>query len=311
MSSGNSRQRLFRAVRLLPEAVKVGSPVQKDDPESGKKGPASGEEESGEQAAALRAEKERLELQEKLHTMEETLEGARKHTASLEQEIVKQRKDADARLEKLKADVESRLAEEKEGARQAGHDEGYSEGYSRGRDKAFQEVREEYAERFASLAEQIDGVYDELRQNLEELTEANQSRLIRLWSVVLERLLHREVDLNEATVMTLLRQVLLRVSDRERLVVYLHPQDVVSVRERRDEFADILRGIRHVEFIGDENVDRGSCLVETNLGVYDARWRTQLEQISREVDGVLLEGLSPDGDPSVSGRNGPTKGDGE
>lgn len=302
MSSGTGRQRLFRAVRLLPEAVKVGSPLPKGKTAPEEACPVSGTEERGEQATALRAEKERLGLQEKLRRAEEALVEARKHATSLEQEVVKQRRDAEARLEKLKADLESRLEEQREDARRTGHDEGYSEGYARGRNKAFQEVREEYAERFASLAEQIDGVHGELRRNLEELAEANQLRLIRLWSVVLERLLHRQVELNEATVMTLLRQVLLRVSDRERLVVYLHPEDAVSVRERRDEFADILRGIRHIEFVGDENVDRGSCLVETNLGVYDARWRTQLEQISREVDGVLLEGLSSGGAPAPAGR---------
>jgi flagellar assembly protein FliH len=259
-------------------------------------------EERGEQAAALRAEKERLGLQEKLRRAEEALVEARKHAASLEQEVVKQRRMRRQGWRSsrpiwnpgLRSNGRMRVAR--------GMTRAIPKGIPGGGTRPSRKSGRNTRSAFASLAEQIDGVHGELRRNLEELAEANQLRLIRLWSVVLDRLLHRQVELNEATVMTLLRQVLLRVSDRERLVVYLHPEDAVSVRERRDEFADILRGIRHIEFVGDENVDRGSCLVETNLGVYDARWRTQLEQISREVDGVLLEGLSSGGAPAPVGR---------
>ena len=66
------------------------------------------------------------------------------------------------------------------------------------------------------------------------------------------------------------------------------------MRSRRDEYSDLLRGVRHLEFTPDPNVDAGSCIVETNMGIYDARWRTQLEQVAGEIERLFLEGGAED-----------------
>ena len=60
--------------------------------------------------------------------------------------------------------------------------------------------------------------------------------------------------------------------------------------QTKDDLLDVLRGIKHFEFLADEQVERGSCLVETGMGIYDARWRTQLEQISTQIRQLLEEG---------------------
>lgn len=58
---------------------------------------------------------------------------------------------------------------------------------------------------------------------------------------------------------------------------------------------DSIRGVKFFELLSDDHVDRGSCLIETNLGIYDARWKTQLEQISTEVQGLLEQGMASHG----------------
>lgn len=80
--------------------------------------------------------------------------------------------------------------------------------------------------------------------------------------------------------------------------MYLNPRDLKGVDSLRESLTDVLRGAKHVEFSGDEHVDPGSCLVETNLGVYDARWRTQLEQIASQVEHLLVEGAAEDDVPA-------------
>jgi flagellar assembly protein FliH len=55
--------------------------------------------------------------------------------------------------------------------------------------------------------------------------------------------------------------------------------------------AEIKRVIEEFELIGDATIEKGSCMVETNLGVYDARWKTQLEAIEREIQSLMGESL--------------------
>jgi len=116
------------------------------------------------------------------------------------------------------------------------------------------------------------------------------TKLVRLWEKVLKRLLYREVNLDEHVLERLLEQVLKRLSDKEKIIIYLHPTEVTYLQEKLDQYGDLLRGAKHVEFVADDHVDRGSCMVETNLGIYDARWRTQLERMSEEIDRLLAEG---------------------
>ena len=137
----------------------------------------------------------------------------------------------------------------------------------------------------------LESVHETLVAQTDSLIRLLAPKVIRLWQNLLKRMLHKEVALDQETILRVFAGVLQRVSNKERIVVYLAPEDVDLLRDRQGEYADILRGTKHLEFIADTSVDQGSCIVETNLGVYDARWRTQLEQIDSEIEMLFIEGI--------------------
>ncbi len=297
MSDLERRRRLYRAVRLIPGAVSI--PVHE-------KGESRGSPETTETSLARDSspEKEETSLSEteitELRQQKEELEATARDLAARAEsssrrvldveEMMRTREEEFQRKEKaLHQNLERKLEEERATARSEGLEEGRRKGYEEGRQKAIEEAKKLYAERFDSLVNLLEGAYTKIEEQLEVLAEGNQHRLIRMWETVLGSLLRREVRLNEATAMEILRSVLQRLTDRDRIVVYLHPADLDMVTNRQEEFAEILRGIQHVEFLQDLQVDRGSCLVESSMGIYDARWRTQLEQVAEEVNQVLLE----------------------
>ena len=289
MSKTGGSQRLFRAVRLLPEVVRVGTSFEAPQEEPGDSpGAPRPEEDPRDQELRLLLE----EIQRSKAEVED-LQGALRASVLREEEArraLEELRRQSAQQEKiLREELAEELRRQEQEARTRGQEEGRQAGYTEGQNRALREVEATYRARYSDLVQLLENVHQELQESLEQLSEQSQSRLVRLWENILGKLLMREVDLNEATAMILLRQVLSRVSNRERLVVYLHPADVGAIQESQSELGEVLRGVRHLEFVADEQIDRGSCLVETNLGVYDARWRTQLEQIGREIDGILLE----------------------
>ncbi len=289
MSRSGGHQRLFRAVRLLPEVVRVGASLEGTPgiPEDPLAAPPPEEDPQDQEIRQLKEELQRGRDER------EELQGALRASARREEEARRALEELQRQGEQREQELRSQLAEElrrQEGeARTRGHQEGHQAGYAEGQNRALREVEATYRARFSDLVQLLEGVHQELQESLEELSELSQPRLVRLWAVVLGKMLMREVAVNEATAMILLRQVLSRVSNRERLVVYLNPADAGVIQESQNDLGEVLRGVRHLEFVSDDQIDRGSCLVETNLGVYDARWRTQLEQINREIDGALLE----------------------
>ena len=81
--------------------------------------------------------------------------------------------------------------------------------------------------------------------------------------------------------MTLVKVALKRVSDHTLITVRLNPKDcnVVkryqSVRTESDSLSD---GIKLAE---DPLISRGSCVIETESGIIDARVEEQLREIER------------------------------
>lgn len=269
--------KLLKAVRLIPQAVKVTS--------------------LNEQQADLRSaegvSEEKKEEEEA--TLRRTVEQLRQENAALRTELDEERK----RLEAERRNMTLKMSQEAEKLREKALREGYEEGYRRGAEQgkieAIEAVREENIKKISSLVGLFESIHEELKNSLDVLLLANEAKLVRLWEKILSRLLFQRASLDEGLVLRVLKEILARASDRERILIYLNPSDLAYAESHNDELAELLRGVKHLEFIPDDNVDKGSCVVETNLGVYDARWRTQLEQISQELDKVLLEGRAFNG----------------
>jgi len=112
--------------------------------------------------------------------------------------------------------------------------------------------------------------------------------MLRLWQEMLKKMLQREASLAPDAVLDVLSDVLSRLSDKNHILIYVSPEDMGLLQASlSQDFEDVLRGVKHLELKPDASVDKGSCIVETNLGVYDARWRTQLDQIETAVESLF------------------------
>ncbi|HPU78388.1 MAG TPA: FliH/SctL family protein [Thermosynergistes sp.] len=269
--------KLLKAVRLIPQAVKV----------------TSLNEQQADLRSAERVSEEKKEEEEA--TLRRTVEQLRQENAALRTELDEERKRLEAERRNMTLKISQEAEKLREKALREGYEEGYRRGAEQGKIEAIEAVREENIKKISSLVGLFESIHEELKNSLDVLLLANEAKLVRLWEKILSRLLFQRASLDEGLVLRVLKEILARASDRERILIYLNPSDLTYAESHSDELAELLRGVKHLKFIPDDNVDKGSCVVETNLGVYDARWRTQLEQISQELDKVLLEGRAFNG----------------
>ena len=339
------RQGVLRAVRLLPDVVKIGAepgaalPSAQEKEQLSTKERVSGEERisneeraSGEETSADADGPQAQEIKEKkgsekssgkspekssdsgakknspasdalkklnerIATLEVQLNEARSEKQSLAGKVASleanltEVKNASAQKEReLTASVEVAREEARAEGKKQGHAEGLETGREAGLSLARTEVQKQYREKFSSLVALLEGISAKLEAHFADLTILNQPRMLRLWQEMLKKMLQRETTLDPDVVVKVLSDVLSRVSDKNHILIYASPEDVELLQDRlQGEFGDVLRGAKHLELKPDTNVDKGSCIVETNLGVYDARWRTQLEQIEMVVEKLLQQ----------------------
>ena len=290
------RPNVLRAVRILSETVKVGSSLPVDDPERADDRTSSRAASPRDPMTLLREELALTESRLKKAETEITLLSSRNRV--LAEEFQMERKKAEEEERQRKATLEAEGADLRKRSAEEGFSEGKRAGCAEGQEQARREMKRHYEAKVASLITLLENVHSTLSDRLEALAALHLPQLIRMWEILLSRMLQQEVTIREETAMFVLREVLERISDRERILVYLNADDLEGVTGRKDSFGDLLRGVKHLEYLSDANVEKGSCIVETNLGIYDARWRTQLEQISKDIDHLFIEGRNDDAETS-------------
>lgn len=312
MYSGLAHKRVLRTVRLLPQAVKIGileSEIKQegskpDQPEQSAKTVKAGKNsaqklqvntpsvnahELDELAAQIKA------LTNSLSTAELANSQLSEAKARLESEIGSIKSEYESRRRTLESEANSNAKRIADQAREKAEQEGYNKGYNEGLSQARQEVEQEYLQKFSDLAGVIDNLGQKLNENFSELVKLNQPKLIRVWTEMLRRMLQRQVELNPDTIDSVLTELLTRLSDKNQVLIYVSPDDLKHVESNIDsKFQEALRGVKRLEIKADPSVEKGSCLIETSLGVYDARWKTQMSQVESVVDEVFQQAAKED-----------------
>jgi flagellar assembly protein FliH len=242
------------------------------------------------ETAKEEVKKLRSELRGRETDLAESREECKKLRARMEAERAECERERREFLEKAGRDA----AELKESSRAKGYEEGHEKGYSQGLVEAGDKMKLEYEGKFSYALSLLEDMAESLEASRERLAEAHAPQLIRMWETMLRKMLAARVELDPDAAGRIVENLLKRLSDRERIMVYLNPSDVTMIEESKESLMDSIRGVKYFELLSDDHVDKGSCLIETNMGIYDARWRTQLEQVSSEVQNLLTEIMAAD-----------------
>lgn len=105
----------------------------------------------------------------------------------------------------------------------------------------------------------------------ERRAAAGEDALVRLAVRIAEKILRRQLDLTPDAVRDVARAALAAARARDKLTLHVHPDD-----------ADLVAPLG-VPVVVDGGVARGGCIVETDLGRFDARLETQLGAIARAL----------------------------
>jgi type III secretion system HrpE/YscL family protein len=115
--------------------------------------------------------------------------------------------------------------------------------------------------------------------------DAAQSDLRALAVRIAGKILGRELALKPEVVNDVVSQAVAHAGEPQDLVVRVNPADLEAVERGKPRLIERVRSARAVTFRSDETVGRGGCVIETELGVVDARLSTQLEAIERALRG--------------------------
>jgi type III secretion protein L len=115
---------------------------------------------------------------------------------------------------------------------------------------------------------------------------ANAEADLRVLAVrIAEKILGRELALDAKSVVDVAAEALRHVGEPRELVLRCSPDDLAALERGKPRLLERCRAAQALVVRADDGIARGGCIVETELGVVDARLSTQLEAIERALRG--------------------------
>jgi len=155
------------------------------------------------------------------------------------------------------------------------HEEAYAKGRAEGLAAAEREMRPQLQQLQARI-ERFDGIIATLAQPLHQLDVEVEEQLVQLALTVGRHLVRRELRIEPAQVIAIIRETvaLLPASARD-VRVHLHPEDAAIVREKLAKPT----GERVWTIAEDPVMGRGGCRVTTETAHIDARLETRIGSV--------------------------------
>ncbi|MCX7635103.1 MAG: FliH/SctL family protein, partial [Syntrophales bacterium] len=143
--------------------------------------------------------------------------------------------------------------------------------FERGRVAGRREAEERYNLNMKKSADALENIVTQLINVRREIIAGATEDLVRLALTMAEKVIHHELTVNREVVGHVLRAALKEITDRDNVVVRLHPEDYRYITAAYNDFLKDYDGMKNITFQEDASIARGGVIVETPFGDVDAR----------------------------------------
>ncbi len=190
-------------------------------------------------------------------------------------------KKAEDIIKKARAEAK-KLIEETKLYSQSAFSQAETDGFEKGKEEGFEAGKEE----MVNLILEAKNVLSQVLKERELLLRSIEPEVAKLAVRIAEKIIKYQVDLDQEAVVSMIRAALDTVKQREEVIIKVNQEDYYYAKEKRDVFASMVEGLKTLDIVVDSGVDRGGCIIETNLGNVDARISTQIHTLELAFDKV-------------------------
>ena len=190
-------------------------------------------------------------------------------TAKLNSEQIVER--ARLEVERMVKDAEMRVAEIEHEAYQKGYDAGREVGFKKGQ----AEVRR--------LIDRLGMIVGQAIDVREDIIAASEKQMVDMILTIARKVIKDEIVERKEIVLNNIREALKRIKDRDRVDIRVNFSDLELTTSHKDELIKMMESLRKVNIYEDARIDRGGCIIETDVGSIDARISTQLKEIEEAI----------------------------
>ncbi|HUI29750.1 MAG TPA: FliH/SctL family protein [Candidatus Acidoferrales bacterium] len=155
----------------------------------------------------------------------------------------------------------------------------YEEGFEAGKTEATKLLQAEYEKKVEGIVGDFVAMVHEFSGEIEKYNREYDKAIVTLALAVARRLVAREIALDESAVLARSREAIRKIIGVERIKIHINPSDEEYIREHRNDLSSYADSVKEIAIESDNKVERGGCIIESELGNIDARISTQFDLI--------------------------------
>lgn len=158
----------------------------------------------------------------------------------------------------------------------------YVAGFNDGQKEAAAKLQTEYLEKLRAKYNQLDGLMNQLSEQAKNQTELFSQLVIETSFAIAEKIIRREIE-KESNILNVIETCLKKVMTANSIIIKLNPADFDIILNDMKELNKSIDASK-IKLEKDEMIQRGGCLVETEIGNADARISSQLNELKRKLE---------------------------
>lgn len=194
---------------------------------------------------------------------------------------------AQAKLKAVQEETAQLIAEAKAEVEQIKKD-AYDAGFSTGETEGKQAGQDSFNAKIAEIAAQI----VELAGEQKRVYLEHEEQILPLVRAMVDKLVNHEVSVNHKVIETCLSKAMAAVVGQSRVVVHLHPDDFLTIKDVVMADPLFLEGAGRVELMEDLAMSQGGCVLKTEFGEIDASIENRKLLLDQAVEQAFLAALS-------------------
>lgn len=199
-----------------------------------------------------------------------------KEQIKLEKE--KFRVEAEREIERGKYEAEKMIKEAELKVSEIEH-EAYKKGYEAGREEGYKEGQAEVMRLIDRLGTIVSTAVD-IR---DDIIKSSEKLMIEMILMIARKVIKDEIVERREVIINNIKEAIQRVKDRDRIDIRVNFADLDMTTAHKDELIRMMDTLKKVNIYEDNRVDRGGCIIETDIGAIDARIFTQLDAIEESI----------------------------
>jgi flagellar assembly protein FliH len=152
-----------------------------------------------------------------------------------------------------------------------------NESFEQGRQKGLQEGHESVLKALHDL----DVVTKKLLESERAFLRNAEKHVVTLALAVSKKIIGRELKSDKDIVYHTVQEALKQVADKAKIIIRVNPEDLNNILSHTRELQMMDKNFPQLEFMGDDKIASGGCIVQTRTGSIDGRIDSQLDEIER------------------------------